>query len=542
MNQNANRTKVSIGNGYGYVYIFTNPCFSNLVKIGCTEKDPVERAKELYTSGVPSPYNVYAHLMVKEFNKVEHIIHKILEINGCRFNDKREFFDINPEKALDILNQISKIIDGEIYIYPKVKKEEDKEYQNVKAFENALTINLFDKVISFERNSIFIREDIFSKHIDNLLIFGNLVNLFGPDSNRFYMSNNMKDNVKHIKSLIKRNPNIMIHFWGNNEICNHFKKVCKIMKIDIVKNVRFEIINNLSELNTKIKHMKFDVAILNPPYLGRGYISILESIVSHTDRILFISPLSWLLNRPKSSNILKLASRCQCVVEFIDSKEYFGRNGHDFCGITYIDKTVSDKNITLNECTYDTVEHLTYADGFEVLRTLKDKIITKMSDNVHNHIYSMPYVREKMKTQSENLPCVVIPRNIGDKHCLFSNISMCIIKPNDIKNHTVIKQFDDFTKSDKFYIPCPSKNYANNLVKFLITDFARVCLSFCKHNIDLIQNRSMRFIPWLDFNDDNMFSGTITDISNRLFKNYGVSLTKEQRVFIDQKIPKVYNL
>ena len=47
--------------------------------------------------------------------------------------------------------------------------------------------------------------------------------------------------------------------------------------------------------------MKFDVAILNPPYLERKYISILSSIASHTDKLLFISPLSWLLNRPNSN-------------------------------------------------------------------------------------------------------------------------------------------------------------------------------------------------------------------------------------------------
>ena len=101
--------------------------------------------------------------------------------------------------------------------------------------------------------------------------------------------------------------------------------------------------------------------------------------------------------------------------------------------------------------------------------------------------------------------------------------------------------FSEFTEDDKFYIPCPDYNYARNLVKYLTTDFARVCLSFCKHNIDLIQNRSLRFVPWQDFQDDDMFSGTISDVSDFLFMKYRIILNKAQRKFISEKFPSVYD-
>lgn len=83
----------------GYVYVMANPAFKdNLRKIGFTEKEPEERAKQLYRSGVPRPFIVeYA----REFNdckKAEFEFHK--KFKSKRTNLKREFFEISLLDAI----------------------------------------------------------------------------------------------------------------------------------------------------------------------------------------------------------------------------------------------------------------------------------------------------------------------------------------------------------------------------------------------------------------------------------------------------------
>lgn len=42
---------------YGIVYLLTNPCMPGLVKIGMTTQEDIDkRMRELYTTGVPVPF------------------------------------------------------------------------------------------------------------------------------------------------------------------------------------------------------------------------------------------------------------------------------------------------------------------------------------------------------------------------------------------------------------------------------------------------------------------------------------------------------
>ena len=55
-----------------YIYVLTNPAMPGLVKIGRTDAaDPEERAKQLYTTGVPVPFVVEFAGRVDDPQKVE---------------------------------------------------------------------------------------------------------------------------------------------------------------------------------------------------------------------------------------------------------------------------------------------------------------------------------------------------------------------------------------------------------------------------------------------------------------------------------------
>lgn len=96
-------------NNYGIVYVLTNPVMPNLVKIGMTLRNEIDlRLRELYSTGVPLPFECkYACLVdVNDCAKVEKAMHKAFYRN--RINPNREFFEIDPEQAIAILQLLDK--------------------------------------------------------------------------------------------------------------------------------------------------------------------------------------------------------------------------------------------------------------------------------------------------------------------------------------------------------------------------------------------------------------------------------------------------
>ena len=91
---------------YGIVYLLTNPVMPGLVKIGMTTQEDIDkRMKELYTTGVPVPFECKLH---KAFDPQ-------------RINQNREFFRINVEQAQAIL---------ELFHHEDVTEEVTDEIQN----------------------------------------------------------------------------------------------------------------------------------------------------------------------------------------------------------------------------------------------------------------------------------------------------------------------------------------------------------------------------------------------------------------------------
>lgn len=97
----------------GYVYILTNPSFKeDWVKIGKSSRPVDIRSKELDNTAVPLPFEIYATLKTKKYEAVEKLIHKTIDrLTDLRIRQNREFFNVAPEKALDILKDISTTLD-----------------------------------------------------------------------------------------------------------------------------------------------------------------------------------------------------------------------------------------------------------------------------------------------------------------------------------------------------------------------------------------------------------------------------------------------
>lgn len=104
----------------GYVYILTNPSFrEDWIKIGKSGRPVDVRSKELDNTAVPLPFEIFATLKTVKYHQVERLVHKTIDrLTDLRIRQNREFFNIEPHVALDILRDIALTIDdAEVTVY-----------------------------------------------------------------------------------------------------------------------------------------------------------------------------------------------------------------------------------------------------------------------------------------------------------------------------------------------------------------------------------------------------------------------------------------
>ena len=117
----------------GYVYILTNPSFrEDWVKIGKSSRPVDVRSKELDNTAVPLPFEIFATMKTVKYNEVEKLVHKTIDrLTDLRIRQNREFFNVAPQVALDIFNDIAMTIDDAVVILYKdnrpVVENENKE-------------------------------------------------------------------------------------------------------------------------------------------------------------------------------------------------------------------------------------------------------------------------------------------------------------------------------------------------------------------------------------------------------------------------------
>lgn len=81
----------------GFVYVLTNPAMPGIVKIGKTTRTPQHRCDELWQTGVPARFEVYAAVLAPDCHELEAFVHATLL--QSRVSPDREFFAVEPECA-----------------------------------------------------------------------------------------------------------------------------------------------------------------------------------------------------------------------------------------------------------------------------------------------------------------------------------------------------------------------------------------------------------------------------------------------------------
>jgi len=93
----------------GYIYCFSNVIYPDYLYIGASSKKPNERADELYTEGLLTPFKIEFAKQVSSLDGKLITIHKLLTKMGERVNPTRDFFLIpreNVENLFDLIDGI----------------------------------------------------------------------------------------------------------------------------------------------------------------------------------------------------------------------------------------------------------------------------------------------------------------------------------------------------------------------------------------------------------------------------------------------------
>tara|TARA_B100000902_G_C27289279_1_gene906244 strand:- start:310 stop:1251 length:942 start_codon:yes stop_codon:yes gene_type:complete len=98
-----------MSNKNGFIYIMSNPVFADgRIKVGKSKSDPSSfRKDELYSTGVPEPFQIEYFAFVENYDSVELEVHR--RLNENRPNKNREFFTATITEAINAIREISKI-------------------------------------------------------------------------------------------------------------------------------------------------------------------------------------------------------------------------------------------------------------------------------------------------------------------------------------------------------------------------------------------------------------------------------------------------
>lgn len=112
----------------GYVYILTNPSFrEDWVKIGKSANEVDLRSKRLSNTSIPLPFEIYATIKTSKYSELEKLLHEVLDdLAKSRINPKREFFNITPQKAGNLLRKCAATIADAELNFPDEDTEDDE--------------------------------------------------------------------------------------------------------------------------------------------------------------------------------------------------------------------------------------------------------------------------------------------------------------------------------------------------------------------------------------------------------------------------------
>jgi hypothetical protein len=296
---------------------------------------------------------------------------------------------------------------------------------------------------------------------------------------------------------------------------------------------------------------KFDIVIANPPYSNKLDLKFLDKAFDVTkEEVVFVHPSSFIVDQKRSLEIY--TKTLEKVGKFIKSIKLFNGNGifdiglYVPCSITHISKKFESR--------YFQFEYPQYKQSFK----LENSKINEISVFGYNQHFTS--IKNKIKTFLKNQGSKNLEDNgfvLGsgkESQRFLRNPDSFFVEMSHItagNNRGEHVKFDDPIHKNDFFIAISkyqtivkrgtnpkyniwfefnSNTEATNFLKYLKTDFFRICLSLSKTNQNLARGE-FRMVPWLDFTQEWT--------NEKLYAYFNI--TEEERAFIKEVIPTWYD-
>ena len=106
----------------GWLYVISSTSLPGLTKIGCTRRlNPTIRVRELSSSSLPFPFKTHGFVFSDDCFALESAMHQ--HFNNRRVAPDREFFNITPKEAIDVLRNKFGV---EVHFADDKDKEDDE--------------------------------------------------------------------------------------------------------------------------------------------------------------------------------------------------------------------------------------------------------------------------------------------------------------------------------------------------------------------------------------------------------------------------------
>ena len=237
----------------------------------------------------------------------------------------------------------------------------------------------------------------------------------------------------------------------------------------------------LNTIDWVVKNMKFDVAIMNPPYDGNLHLKILEKVIPIADKVVNISPVSQLVN---------------CVNTFKDgkndTKKYFAGIGKHLksCGkIFSIEEALqiftgaritNPLAIQVYEISYNSIEECERVNSHNGMKAIVKKVYDYSHDvdNIENHLESNKKdgYRVKFGRIGGGTWTAFRPHTLDAfKEVIYDGLL------TDGRPHWQMCSVNQYTKKTEELpesLPFTTKAEAQNFIDSYNTKFLKTCLGF----------------------------------------------------------------
>lgn len=414
----------------------------------------------------------------------------------------------------------------------------------------------FSKFVEFKKeHSLIINEYVPNKKYHSILLNGNLNGICGKIENGKLVKKLSKAEKQNIE-FFKKNSSATFTILGTVETYNYFYTLFSCLNLDnSEKHLMFMSINNGADFKKVInslnkKDMKFDVAIVNPPYKRTVYVDIILAMLPFISKhYVGVHPLTYCMykqgNEKNSLELKRIMRNYETHIFIKNPLDFFPKDANigQVFGITHIDMTSGESRLFLNEIEKDSFNNIqSYADGNDTLQHIQ-KILEPLckKDCVENHLYSLDTSKYKKLPDNEigkNIYVINITRSTGGQNDYYSKTSKTLISCD--KKLNPIMRFKDF--NGEYYIETgtSSLKIAERIKETLKTDFMRMTLFVTKPTNELNTAAVTRMMPWFDWTD-KMFEGTYQEINERLFEKYiPANIRLKLKAVLAKELPSVY--